>query len=126
LDLVIGVGHSESTTRSEDRRYVGDDDLPIEQTTVLRRTPIELGVRMFLRDRGRAVSRFAWVPYGWAPYLEAGAGWMVHGFEQTGEFVDYETLEIFRDHFRSEGSTPTAHLAAGVELALGRRLLATG
>lgn len=126
LDVALGVGHSESEVRSEFRDWVDDRDLPIEQTTTLRRTPIEVGVKGYLRERGRAVSRFAWVPYGWAPYLGVGAGWMLHDFDQSGDFVDYETLDIFSKDFESEGSTPTAHVAAGIDFSIGPHLLATG
>lgn len=126
LDVAFSVDHSESRTRSEFREFVGIDDLPIEQTTTFSRTPIELGMKGYLKDRGRAVGRLAWVPHSWTPWIGAGAGWMVHGFEQSGEFVDFETLEIFGNTFQSEGSTPTAHLAAGLDLSIGPHLLATG
>lgn len=126
LDLTLGVGHTRSETRSEFRDWVDDRNLPIEQTTGFRRTPVEVGVKGYLMERGRAVSRFAWVPHAWAPYLGAGVGAMVYGFEQSGDFVDYETLDVFSKDFESEGTTPTAHVAAGVDFSLGAHLLATG
>ena len=126
LDVAIGVGHTEAEIRSEDREFVEDNDLPIEQTTRFRRTPIEVGVKGYLRDRGRAISRFAWVPYRVAPWVGAGAGAMIYGFDQSGDFVDYETLDIFTRSFESDGATPTAHVAAGLDLSLGPHLLATG
>jgi hypothetical protein len=125
LDVAVGVGHAESEIRSELRDFVEDNDLPIEQTTRFRRTPIELGVKAYLRERGRAVSRFAWVPRAWTPYLGAGVGAMVYDFDQYGDFVDYETLDIFTKYFESDDTTPTAHVAAGVDLSLHRHLLAT-
>jgi hypothetical protein len=126
LDVALGVGHSESEIRSEDRKFVEDNDLPIEQTTRFRRTPIEVGVKAYLTDRGRAISRFAWVPNRLAPWIGAGAGAMVYGFDQSGDFVDYETLDIFTRSFESDGTAPTAHVAGGLDLSLGPHLLATG
>ena len=126
LDVALGVGYSQSRIRSEFRDFVEDNDLPIEQTTRFWRTPIEGGVKGYLRDRGRRISRFAWVPYSWTPYFAAGAGAMVYGFEQSGDFVDYQTLDIFTKNFRSEGTTPTAHVAAGLDLSVGPHVLATG
>ena len=126
IDVVLSVGHSQSKVRSEFRDFVDTEDLPIEQTTSFLRTPITLGVKAYLKDRGRSVSRFAWVPSAWAPYVGAGAGLMVYEFTQTGAFVDYETLDIFSKNFSSRGATPAAHLAAGMELSLGKYLLATG
>lgn len=126
LDVALGVGHSESRRRSEFRDFVEDNDLPIEQTTRFQRTPIEVALKGYLRPPGRAVSRFAWVPYAWAPWVAGGAGWMVYRFDQSGDFVDFETLDIFKKDFRSDGSTPTAHVAAGADFSLGPHLLATG
>jgi hypothetical protein len=126
LDVALGVGHTESEIRSEDREFVEDNDLPIEQTTHFRRTPVEVGVKAYLMDRGRAISRFAWVPNRLAPWIGAGAGAMFYDFDQTGDFVDYETLDIFTKSFESQGTTPTAHVAAGLDLSLGPHLLAIG
>ena len=126
LDVVLSVGHSRSAVRSEFREFVDTDDLPIEQNTRFQRTPVTIGVKAYLKDRGRSVSRFAWVPSGWTPYVGAGAGLMVYEFTQIGDFVDYETLDIFDRGFRSKGTTPAAHLATGLELSMGPHVLATG
>ena len=126
LDLALNIGHSESNTRSEFRNWVGADDLPIEQTTRFALTPVTLGAKAYLKDRGRAVSRFAWVPDRWSPYAAAGGGLIVYKFSQHGEFVDYDTRDVFQATFTSEGAAPTLYGGAGVELSLGRSLLATG
>ena len=126
LDVKLDVGHTEARVPSEDREFVEDNDLPIQQETHFRRTPIEVGVKGYLKDRGRRVSQFAWVPNAWSPYLAGGVGVMVYGFEQSGDFVDYETLDIFTRTFSSEGTTPTAHVAAGLDLSLHKHVLLTG
>jgi hypothetical protein len=126
IDVKLDVGHTEARVLSEDREFVEDNDLPIQQETHFRRTPIEVGVKGYLKERGRRVSQFAWVPYAWAPYVAAGVGAMVYGFEQSGDFVDYETLDIFTKTFQSEGTTPTAHVAAGLDLSVHKHLLLTG
>ena len=126
IDVVLSVGHSQSSILSEFRDFVDTDDLPIEQTTDFRRTPVTIGVKAFLKDRGRSVSRFAWVPSSWAPYVGAGVGLMVYEFAQSGAFVDYDTLDIFGKNFSSRGTTPAAHVATGMELSVGKHVLATG
>jgi hypothetical protein len=126
LDVKLDVGHSEASINSEDREFVEDNDLPIQQGTDFRRTPIEVGVKGYLKERGRRVSQFAWVPYAWAPYVAAGVGAMVYDFEQAGDFVDYETLDIFTKTFQSDGTTATAHVAAGLDLSLHKHVLLTG
>jgi len=126
LDLVIGTSFSNATAHSESRDFVGEDDLPIEQTTKFQRVPVTVGLRAFLSPRGRSIGRFAWVPSRVAPYVGAGGGVMLHRFRQTGEFVEAETRDIFFDEYTSTGWSPTAHALAGVELSLSPRLALTG
>ena len=123
VDLALGVGYSSRDARSEFRDWVGTDDQPIRQMTRFSRLPVTLSAKYYLRDRGRAVSRFAWVPEKWAPYVGAGGGWLWYRFRQEGEFVDFETLDIFPDLFESSGFAPTAHILGGIELALGAQFV---
>lgn len=123
LDLTLGADYTRSETNSEFREFVGTDDLPIAQTTVFSRTAVTAGVRAYLLDRGRAVGRFAWIPGSWSPFVGAGAGWMNYLFQQDGEFVDFETLDIFEDRFRSSGWTPTVHALAGFDVSLSPRFV---
>jgi hypothetical protein len=130
IDVAAGVAYSSTDSRSEFRRWVGSDDLPIEQTNRFSRTPLTLSVKGYLMPRGRSLGRFAWVPARWSPYLGVGGGAVRYLFEQEGEFVDFQSedpnnLEIFRDRFRSEGWAPTAHAAVGVDLSLSRFFVAT-
>jgi opacity protein-like surface antigen len=126
LDVALGVGFEKSSTRSEFRDWVDDDDLPIEQETRFTRVPVTVGVKAYLLERGRRISRLAWIPEKWAPYLGAGAGIVWYRFEQVGDFVDFDTLEIFFDEFDSEASSPLAYVAAGLDYSLGPRWLVNG
>lgn len=125
VDLAFDLSVSETRRGSEFREFVGTDDLPIEQETRFRRVPFTVGLKAYLRDRGRSVGRFAWIPARWAPYLGAGAGWVWYRFEQVGEFVDYETLDIFNDTYTSHGKTPTLHLYGGADWSLGPQFVLT-
>lgn len=126
LDLSLEAGFARSEVPSEFREWVDTDDRPIEQTTTFSRSPVTLSLRGYLRDRGRRVSRFAWVPASWSPFAGVGAGWMWYEFVQEGDFVDVETLDIFTDRFRSSGASPTAHVLAGVDVSLSPRVVLTG
>lgn len=119
LDVVVGSGFATASAPSEFRDLVGEDDLPIAQTTTFRRVPVTAGLRAYLLPRGRSIGRFAWVPNRVAPYVGAGVGATWYRFRQQGEFVDYETLDVFRDDFQSEGWGPTGYGHAGIDLALG-------
>lgn len=124
LDVSATVEYAGASVRSEFRDWVDQDDNPIEQTTELVRVPVTLSVKGYLFERGRAIGRYAWVPNAWSPYAGAGVGIMAYDFEQHGDFVDFETLDIFRDRFESKGSTPTGHVLAGVQVSLSEHFLA--
>jgi hypothetical protein len=107
------------------RDWVDLDDLPIEQTTTFTRIPVTVSTRFYLRDRGRAISQFAWIPAKWAPFVGAGAGLTWYRFEQTGDFVDITTLDILNLTIESNGGAPTAHAFAGVDISISPRFLWT-
>jgi outer membrane protein W len=121
LDVVANVAFSGMTKPSESRNFVGSDGLPIEQTTTFRRVPITLSARYYLTDRGRNIGRFAWVPARVAPYVGAGVGMMNYSFDQSGDFVDNTTKNVFGDQFNSSGWTPMGQALAGVDWSLGPR-----
>ncbi len=125
VDIAVDMGYSSSSSRSEMRDWVGVDDLPIEQVTEFKRLPLTIGVKAYLAERGQRIGRFAWIPEKWAPFLGAGFGVVWFDYDQTGEFVDYVTLDIFRDHFTSEGSAPTIHVFGGADWSLGPTLFLT-
>jgi len=125
LDIGVGVGWSGTRTRSEFRDWIGTDNLPIEQTTRFVRVPLTLVVKAYLYERGRSLGRFAWVPAKWSPYVGGAVGGVWYKFEQDGEFVDYETLDVYRDYYLSKGWAPTAHVLAGAELTLLPRVALT-
>lgn len=122
VDVALSVDYARSETASEFNDWVDLEDNPITQTTTFWRAPVMLSVKGYLFERGRSISRFAWVPTAsWSPYVGVGGGWTAYGFEQQGDFVDVVDLDIFRDHFVSEGSAPTAHVLGGATFSLGRR-----
>jgi hypothetical protein len=122
FDIVFGLDYGQSTTNSEYRRLVDNNRLPIEQTTVLRDTQIMAGLKYALVERGRPVSRLAWVPKSLVPFVGAGAGAMYFQLRQAGDFVDYIDSSVFPDVFEASGWAPTAHVFGGVDYRMLRRL----
>jgi len=113
LDLQVGAAVASRRTNSEYRNFVGDDDLPISQRTAFRRIPFTAGLKFNLLPSGRVLSRLVWVPTRFVPYVAAGAGVMHYRFNQTGEFVDFQTLDVFKNSLTSAGWTGTAYGAVG-------------
>lgn len=125
LDLAIGAGWSGGEVRSEFRDWVDQDELPIEQTTWFTRVPVTVGGRVYLTDRGRRVSQFAWIPADRALYLGGGVGFTWYRFQQKGAFVNTENLNVFDDHFSTEGWGPTGYVAGGADFSLSPRAFLT-
>lgn len=126
IDLALGAAYVSSSAPSEFRRFVDQDDLPIEQTTSLRRVPLTATLKAYLAPRGRSIGRFAWVPARYAPYVGVGGGAMWHSFRQEGDFVDFNTNDVFADDLSSSRWTPTAHGVAGIDYSLSPRFALTG
>ena len=123
--LVFSIDRARMAHRSEFRDYVDDNDLPIEQTTKFARWNFSLGVKQYLLKPGRSIGRFAWVPARITPFVGGGIGAMRYDFEQFGDFVDFEDMDVFAAQFRSTGWTPTAHGRAGVDYSLTPRIALT-
>lgn len=118
IDAVLAGSFAKATGQSEFRDYVDTGNNAIEQTTTLSRSPFTLGLRAYVTPRGRSVGSLAWIPARFAPYVGAGGGAMLYQFRQAGDFVDYETFDIFYEDLVSSGWTPTAHAALGVDYSL--------
>lgn len=129
-DAVVGVDFSRASIASEYRDFVDNNRLPIEQRTSLRELNLTGSIRFALTPRGREISRLAWIPGTVVPYVGAGGGVMWYEFKQVGDFVDAldarpTGLAIFSDTFEGQGWTPSAHVLAGVDVKLYRRLYLT-
>jgi len=125
VDLMVGFDYNQSTTASEYRRFVDNNRLPIEQTTLMRGANISGGVKVALTERGREIGRLAWVPRTVVPFVGAGGGAMWFQVRQFGDFVDYVDFSVFTDVFESKGWTPSAHVFGGVDVRVLRRAYAT-
>jgi hypothetical protein len=119
-DIVFDLSYASVARRSEFQHWVDQDALPIEQTTSLLRLPITVSIKRYLAPRGRTISRFAWIPAARTTYVGFGAGMMRYTFRQVGDFVDFQTLNVFPDAFESTGWTPVLHGLAGIDISLNR------
>jgi opacity protein-like surface antigen len=126
FDAVLGLEHAGSTVRSEMRDWVTQDDRPIPQATNFKRTRLMGSVKWYAFPRGRGVSEYVWVPNAWSPYVGGGVGVTWYDFYQYGDFVDFQTLDIFETRLRSDGRGFTQHVMAGADVSLTARFLVRG
>lgn len=125
MELVFGVAFARTTTPSEFRQWVDNNDQPILQQTTFERRPITGSLKYYLTPRGNMVGHYAWVPARYALYLGAGGGGIHYEFKQAGDFIDYNTLRVFPDQFKSSGTTPEAHAFGGADVSLGTHVVMT-
>lgn len=131
IDLAVGVTHASRTVDSQMSDWEWADGDPIRQSTEFTRTGGMATAKLYLLPRGREVSRFAWVPYRWSPYVGGGAGVSAYTFSQTGDFavqlgedpMDRDIVELL---VRSKDSGITAHALGGIQLSLTPRMLVRG
>jgi opacity protein-like surface antigen len=122
VDVVIGFAYSRATIDSEYRRFVDNNRQPIAQQTRLQQVNLTASAKVAVLPRGREVGRLAWIPRPVSPYVGAGAGYLWYKFEQSGAFVDFVDLSVFDASLRSSRWTPGAHVFAGADIKLRRRL----
>ena len=123
LEALAGVEMSTTSDRSSEYRdFIDNNAQPIAQQTKLKTLDLTGSVKFSLRPRGRSISRLAWIPNGFAPYVGAGGGALRYDFLQRGDFVDFVDLSVFPDVFQAKGWAPSAHAFGGVDLQVYRRL----
>ncbi len=125
-DVVMGVAFGRGAHRSEFRDFVDLNNRPIEQTTTLTRVPIGASLRYHLSPRGESIGSRAWIPARLTPWVGVGGGMMKYRFAQNGDFIDFETLDVFLGQFTTSGWAPFAQGSVGAGLTLIPRLELTG
>ena len=124
--IVTTASLAMTSKRSEFRHFIDNNNLPIEQTTNFARVPLTIGLRRYLTSTGRSIGKFAWIPSRFAPYIGAGGGVMYYRFRQSGDWVDFNTLDVFSDKYESDGWAGTANAETGIDYSLSARFALTG
>ena len=82
----------------EEQSAEGNRGFPIQQTTELEQMNLTLSAKFALLPRGRSVSRLAWIPRTFVPYVGAGGGYGSYTFRQNGDFVDFSDNHDLHRH----------------------------
>lgn len=109
--------------RDEEELLPNGTRVPIQSVTELRQMNLTASAKFSLVPRGRSVSRLAWIPTTFVPYVGAGAGYGKYTLRQNGDFADFVDHHIFSDTFQSEGWAPTFQVLGGSDIRIARRLL---
>jgi opacity protein-like surface antigen len=121
FDISADLSFSHKSKGSEYRALVDNNNQPIEQNTTFDRIPLTVNARFYLVEPGRSIGNFAWIPNKIVPWVGGGAGVMWYRFNQTGDFVDYQTNNVFTatdGEFSASESAATYHAMAGADFNL--------
>lgn len=124
LDIIGTIDLNGVKKPSDYRDWEDNRGLPIQQTTELKQKNFTASAKFSLLPRGRAISRLAWIPRTFMPYVGAGGGYGNYEFRQNGDFVDFDNgNRVFSDTFVSDGWAPTFHVLGGTDIRVYRHLL---
>jgi len=124
-EAVMGVDFNRVSRDSEYRHFVDNNRLPITQTTQLRTVGLTGSVKYLLGGRGVEVSRLAFVPRHFIPYVGGGGGVVHYDLDQFGDFIDFVDSSVFGSSFKSGGWAPLAQAFAGVDVRMLKRFYVT-
>ena len=112
VEAGLGVGFYQQTVLSVYDDFVDVDNTEIAQDFKLRVTPVTATARFFPFGQRSAIQ----------PYAGAGVGLFNWRYSEVGEFIDFNTFDIFRDRFVAEGNDVGAVYLGGVRVLAGSRL----
>ncbi|HEV7993730.1 MAG TPA: hypothetical protein VGP25_18025 [Gemmatimonadaceae bacterium] len=118
LDVTLDAGFSRSSKASEFRNLVDNNRLPIQQNTSFQRVPLTVNLKYYLSPPGQSIGTAAWIPARVTPWVGGGAGMMWYRFHQDGDFVDFNTNNVFSSTFDSSDWAPVAQGMLGADFTL--------
>ena len=111
VEAGFGGGFYQQTVLSVYDDFVDVDDTEIAQDFKLRVTPVTATARFFPFGQRPAIQ----------PYAGAGVGFFNWRYSEVGEFIDFNTFDVFRDRFVAVGNDVGAVYLGGVRVLAGSR-----
>ena len=103
--LLSARGFESQSTRGF-RDFVDELGNDIEHTASLEVTNVSAGLVLYLLRRGAILS----------PYIGGGASVYSYDLEEAGDFIDFDTFDIFDGTFRASGETIGTFWLVGIEV----------
>lgn len=122
VEVQFSGGTTSRRADSEYRRFIDNNDMPIQQATTFQRSPLAVGLRLNVIPAGRRVSSLVWVPSRVVPYIAVGGGAMHYRFVQRGDFIDFQTNDVFSSKLRTSGWGALGYGALGTTFNLSSTL----
>ena len=114
FDAGLGVGFYQRTVPSVYTDYINDDGSEIFQEFRLRIVPLTATIRVLPFGRNTAVE----------PYFGVGVGLFDWRYSEVGEFIDFDTFDVFRDRFTASGRDVGGLMLGGLRVPFGDRFSA--
>ena len=105
----LGIGLTTKSVPSIYADFEEDNGTEIEQDLKLRTVPFTATIRFLPLGHDAPVQ----------PYIGAGVGIFAWKYSESGEFIDFETGEVFRDTFSGSGATAGPVILGGVDFPVG-------
>jgi len=114
FDAGLGVGFYQQTVPSVYNDFINDDGSEIFQDFRLRVVPLTATVRVLPFGRHASVQ----------PYFGVGIGLYDWRYSEVGEFIDFDTFDVFRDQFSATGRDVGGLMLGGLRVPVGDRFAA--
>jgi opacity protein-like surface antigen len=116
LEVGVSLNYTQSTVPSINADIVEDDGTEIVMEMKQKIVPLALTAKLFPFTRDANIQ----------PYLGGGVQFNRWQYTEVGEFLDYDTGDIFRDSFQDDGVETGPVYLAGIRFPIGDSLLMGG
>jgi len=114
FDAGLGAGFYQRTVPSVYTDFINDNGSEIFQEFRLRVVPLTVTIRVLPFGRNTAVE----------PYFGVGVGLFDWRYSEVGEFVDFDTFDVFRDRFTASGREVGGLMLGGLRVPFSDRFSA--
>jgi len=106
--VLVSASHYEATSTAAFLEFVDPLGFDIVHDTTLEITQFDLGLVFHILRRDAVVS----------PYVGGGIGFYGYDLEESGEFINFDTFDIFQGTFTADGNAVGGFFLVGLEVPI--------